>query len=179
MDREATSVTALAEEVLTKAGVLWLDIGDGTPARAVWFARLDERVVIVTGAGEQQIPPLGDEVCLILASAGDGRRLLTVRATHEQLCPDGPDWDQAVEALIGQRRGSQEGLRERWRDDATIWALLPFGIPEHADVPQVVASPQAGGDPVTPPVTQVVTPAGTATARWHPWHLRGRATRRR
>ncbi|WP_370893671.1 hypothetical protein [Janibacter sp. GXQ6167] len=179
MDAAATSVTALTEEVLNKSAVLWLDADDGSPARAVWFARRDGRVLIVSGAGEQQIAPLGEEATLILTSAGDGRRLLTIRAAVEQIHPDDGEWDAAVESLIGERRGSHDGVRDRWREEATIWALRPFGVPEQAGVPQVVTSP-GGQAPSTPaPATSVVTPAATATARWRPWHLRGRATRRR
>ncbi|MBM6405142.1 hypothetical protein JQN72_12910 [Phycicoccus sp. CSK15P-2] len=158
--------------------MLWVRIPEGTthPVWHVWHDTEDEggagpAAYVVSGPGEQSLPRLPDEVEVVLRSKDSGGRLLILRATVREVEPASPEWDTAVAVLRPARlnaSGTADELAERWRHSATIHVLTPQGPP--------VESPgryddDSGAAPVRPA-------AGT-TARWRPWHWRGRSGARR
>ena len=164
------NVTRLLAEAATKSGVLWIEVPDGG-THAVWFVWHDDEdprgpgpaVYVVSGAGEQTLPPLPDEVTVILRSKDTGARLLRLKATARALDPTGPEWDGPAEVLRANRLNATGDVLARWRESATIHVLEPRGIPDEAPGAYAAESGRV-----------TVSPARGATARWRPWHWRGR-----
>lgn len=164
------NVTRLLAEAASKSGVLWIEVpGGGT--HAVWFVWHDDEdprgtgpaAYVVSGTGEQTLPALPDEVTVILRSKDSGARLLRLRATVRVIDPSTPEWDGAAEVLQAKRLNATGDVLARWREGALIQVLTPHGIPDEA--PGTYA---ADSGRVT------VSPARGTTARWRPWHWRGR-----
>ena len=72
------NVTALFAEAVGKSAVCWIQIE--TRAYAVWHVWDREALLVVTGAGEQSLPPLPDPVTILVRSKDTGRRLLAITA---------------------------------------------------------------------------------------------------
>ncbi len=171
-------VTRLTNEAATKSGLVWVRVPGGTthPVWHVWHDDGDEQgagpaAYVVSGPGEQHLPWLPDEVELVLRSKDTGGRLLTVPATARALEPGSEPWDAAVEVLRPERlnaTGTPEEVAARWRDHNTVHVITPHGRP--------LEEPGRYDDDAG---TAPVRPAPPATARWRPWHWRGRAGARR
>ena len=123
---------------------------------------------VVSGPGEQALPWLPDDVELVLRSKDTGGRLLTVHATAREVTPEDEGWDAAVELLRPERLNAVGDVAARWAQSCTIHVLTPHGRP--------VEQP---GDYADDSGAAPVRPAAGATARWRPWHWRGRAGARR
>jgi hypothetical protein len=169
------NVTRLTHEAASKSGLLWVRVpGGGT--HAVWHVWHDDgdprgsgpAAYVVSGPGEQALPWLPDDVELILRSKDTGGRLLTVHATAREVTPEDEGWDAAVELLRPERLNAVGDVAERWAQSCTIHVLTPHGRP--------VEQP---GDYADDSGAAPVRPAAGATARWRPWHWRGRAGARR
>ncbi len=162
----AVNVSALLGEAMSKSGLLWIEIPDGRtwPAWHVWTG---DTAYVVSGPGEQTLPWLPPEVRLILRSKDTGGRLLTVRAHAQVLEPGAPAWTAAADELRTGRLNAVDDCLTRWADACTVTALRPFGAP--VELP----GSYAADDLRHPPV-----PSRATTARWRPWHWRGRAARR-
>jgi hypothetical protein len=169
------NVTRLIHEALSKSGLLWVRVpGGGT--HAVWHAWHDDgdergagpSAYVVSGPGEQSLPWLPDEVELVVRSKDTGGRLLTVHAWARELRPEDEGWGAAVEVLRPERLNAVGDVAQRWAQSCTIHVLTPHGRP--VEQPGSYAD-DSGAAPVRP--------AAGATARWRPWHWRGRADARR
>jgi hypothetical protein len=161
------NITALFAEAAAKSGLLWVEIPEDR-AWPVWHAWADDTVYVVSGPGEQTLPWLPGTVTLILRSKDTGGRLLTVHASTEVLEPGSQAWERAVEALRPGRLNALGDVQARWAEQCTIHAMRPYGLPLE----------QPGSyDQSARAVT--VRPGVAATARWRPWHARGRPQRRR
>ncbi len=167
-------VVRLTAEAATKSGLLWVRVpgGDAFPVWHVWHDPGDEGAgpvaFVVSGPGEQYLPWLPEEVELVLRSKDTGGRLLTRRARARQLEPGSPEWTTAAEALRPERLNATGDVVERWREACTVHELAPHGEP--------LESPGSYDDSSG---SSRVRPAPAATARWRPWHWRGRAGARR
>lgn len=168
------NISAVMSEALAKSDLLWVRTPDRD--RLCWFAVPGEdhalptgTVVVVSGGGEPDLGTLPETVHLVLRSKGDGRRLLVLQARTEAIPADDERWGAAADLALSERLNAAAGTAARWRDDATIWLLTPFGQPLEspaADVPtDLVAGP--------------VHPSPGATTVRRPWHLGGRGRRRR
>jgi hypothetical protein len=163
------AMTALVKEAGSKSGLLWVR---PAPDRAwpAWHVWLDGAAYVVSGPGEQELPPLDGPVDLVLRSKDTWARLLTLRATATTVTPEDADWDDVTAALKAARLNAPdpEHLVERWARSNTVTRLAPTGgvleAPERYDESSGAAAP--------PP-----TPA--TTSGWAPWHLRGRRRTRR
>jgi hypothetical protein len=172
----AVNVTRLTHEALSKSGLLWVRVPGGGGTHAVWHVWHDDgdprgtgpAAYVVSGPGEQSLPWLPDDVELILRSKDTGGRLLTVHATVRELTPEDDGWDAAVELLRPERLNAVGDVAQRWAASCTIHVLTPHGRP--------VEQPGSYGDDSG---AGPVRPAAGATARWRPWHWRGRAGARR
>ncbi|MBR7742948.1 hypothetical protein KC207_06570 [Phycicoccus sp. BSK3Z-2] len=165
----------LLGEAATKSGMLWVRV-PGAGDHAVWhvWRPADEdadrpaAVLVVSGPGEQHLPWLPADVVLVLRSKDSGGRLLTVPAVAAELEPGSAEWQEAVDLLRPVRLNATGDVEGRWRESATVHAL----VPDTAAVARPTGDAEGSG-------AAPVRPAGPATARWRPWHLRGRAGGRR
>ncbi|KGN33647.1 hypothetical protein N802_07455 [Knoellia sinensis KCTC 19936] len=164
------NVTRLLAEAASKSGVLWVEVPDaGT--HAVWFVWHDDEdprgtgpaAYVVSGHGEQTLPDLPDVVTVILRSKDTGGRILRLRASVREVDKATPEWDEAAEILRSNRLNATGDVLARWREGATIHVLAPHGIPEEGPGTYAAESGRV-----------TVSPARGTTARWRPWHWRGR-----
>jgi hypothetical protein len=171
----AVNVTRLTHEAMSKSGLLWVRVPGGG-SHAVWHVWHDDgnergtgpAAYVVSGPGEQSLPWLPDEVEVVLRSKDTGGRLLTVHATVRELRPEDDGWDAAVEVLRPERLNAVGDVAQRWAQSCTIHVLTPHGRP----VEQPGTYTDESG-------AAAVRPAAGTTARWRPWHWRGRADARR
>ncbi|KRE42118.1 hypothetical protein [Knoellia sp. Soil729] len=166
----SVNVTRLLAEAASKSSVLWVELPGGD-SHAVWFVWHDDgdargtgpAIHVVSGDGEQTLPPLPDEVTVILRSKDNGGRLLRLRATARTVDPTSDEWEAAAEVLRANRLNAIGDTLARWREGATISVIAPHGIPEEGPGAYDSGSGRAP-----------VSPGRGATARWRPWHWRGR-----
>jgi hypothetical protein len=162
-------MTALVGEAASKSSLLWVR---PTPERAwpAWYIWRDPSAYVVSGPGEQQLPPLAGPVDLILRSKDTWARLLTLRASATTVAPDDPDWPEIAAALKLDRLNAPDpdGLLARWAATNTITRLTPQG-----GVVERPGSYDESSGAAAPPPTEATT------ASWAPWHLRGRRRTRR
>ena len=155
---KTVNVTGLLAEAANKSDIVWVEV-PGDRAFAVWHAWASDRFYLVSGAGEQLLPPLPEVVNLILRSKDSGGRLLTVQATAHLLEPHTESWETAVAALAGERLNATDDLAARWAESGSVYALHPFGEPLAAPGRQ---SSESGRTPLVP--------APATTVGWRPWH---------
>ena len=174
-DTPAPDVARLTAEAATKSGLLWIRVPGGAthPVWHVWRPADEGRgtpaaVLVVSGPGEQHLPWLPEHVELVLRSKDTGGRLLVVPATASEVVPGSLGWDAAVDLLRPARLNATGDLAARWHDTATIHVLVP--------ATEAVEGPGGFDDSAG---SAPVRPAAPATARWRPWHWRGRAGTRR
>ncbi len=163
------AVTALVAEAAAKSDLLWVR---PAPERAwpAWHVWLDGAAYVVSGPGEQQLPPLAGEVDLILRSKDTWARLVTLRAAATTVAPQDVEWAEVAAALKAKRLNAPDpdGLLERWAAGNTITRLQPRGPvleePGHYD--------ESSGSAAPPPTE-------ATTSHWVPWHAGGRRDTRR
>jgi hypothetical protein len=169
---------ALVAEAAAKSDLLWVrpDPAPASPTSPTerfwpaWHVWHEGEAYVVSGPGEQQLPPLVGAVEVILRSKDTWARLVTVRGTATTVAPDDTDWANAAGALKAKRLNAPdpERLLDRWATANTITRLsLAGGLvegPGHYD-------DRSGAAP--PPPTEATT------VHWAPWHLRGRTNTRR
>lgn len=168
------NIGAVTSEALAKSDLLWVRTPEGD--RLCWFAVAGAEhplpagtVAVVSGGGEQDLGPLPEVVHLVLRSKGDRRRLLVLQARAEAVTAEDDRWTDASDLALAERLNTSSDTASTWREGATIWLLTPFGQP--------VESP--AGEAPTDLVASPVGPAPAATTVRRPWHLGGRARRRR
>jgi len=162
-----TDLSALLSEAGKKSGLLWIDI-PGDRAWPAWHVWLDDTAYVVTGPGEQSLPPLPADIAVTFRSKSTGGRLVTVAANAAVITPLDMRWEDATTALKASRLNAPAGdIIARWADEAIVYALTPQG-----DVVQGPGSYSQQSGAAQPP-----TPATTRT--WHPWHINGRPKWRR
>jgi hypothetical protein len=163
-----TELSSILSEAGKKSGLLWIDIpGDRTwPAWHVW---LEDTAYVVSGAGEQSLPALPEELAVTFRSKSTGGRLVTVPAHASIITPDDPSWEDATAALKASRLNAPAGdIIARWANEATIYALTPKGSALQG--PDNYSTESGAAQPAVTPAT---------TNRWHPWHIKGRPKWRR
>jgi hypothetical protein len=168
------NIGAVTSEALAKSDLLWVRTPEQD--RLCWFAVAGAEhplpagtVIVVSGGGEQELGRLPEVVHLVLRSKGDRRRLLVLQARAEAVTADDSRWDDAADLALAERLNASAGTATAWQEGATIWLLTPFGQPVEAP----------GGEVTTELVAAPVRPAPATTRVRRPWHLGGRAGRRR
>ncbi len=161
------NITALVNEAATKSGLVWVDV-PGDRAWPAWHAWDGERLLVVSGPGEQTLPWLPERVVVVFRSKDSGGRLLSVPAAVREIVPEDPEWSSAAAILRAERLNATEDATTRWAQHCTIRTLTPFGSPLERPGRYLEESGAAA------PVTTAAT-----TSRWRPWHLGGRPQRRR
>ncbi|HHU10699.1 MAG TPA: hypothetical protein GXZ60_11900 [Intrasporangiaceae bacterium] len=152
------AVTPLLAEAAAKSDISWIEI-PGDRAFAIWHTWAQDRFYVVSGQGEQLLPPLPEVVHVILRSKDTGGALLTVAATAHLLEPGSPSWDEAVAVLGPKRLNTTDDYATRWADAGSVYALHPYGAP-------LAAPGSHGQDSGRAPIT----PAAASTVGWRPWH---------
>lgn len=152
------NVTALLAEAATKSDIMWIDV-PGERSFPVWYAWVTDRFYVVSGEGEQMLPPLPEVVHLILRSKDSGGRLITVTSTAHLLPPHTPSWETAVAALAAERLNATDDVAARWAQSGAVHALHPYGQP--------VAAPGSQSDDSG---RTTLLPAPATTLGWRPWH---------
>lgn len=113
---------------LTRSAVLWIGAPGGR-LHAAWFARASDQdgtCLVISGAGEQELPVLPDP-CEVVLRQRDNRTPTGPLAAHVELIgAHDPRWDTCVADLVAAKQGvpSADQLR-RWRTTAKIWAVTP------------------------------------------------------
>ncbi len=159
---------ALIAQVCTRSDVVWVRPVDEQRHNLVWHIWHDDAIAVITGEGEQFLPPLGEAVEVTARSKETGARVVTFLCRAMSLRPGTPEWDAAAQALSAARlnhSGTDEQL-ERWQSSATIWLLRPVNVTEAV----------SGTDRT--PSGRMAPPQGPGTTlRRLPFHL-GRRSRR-
>jgi hypothetical protein len=120
---------------LKKGTILWLTVPqpDGREhSQAVWFVFTDDKLYVVNGPGEQQVPNLdaADRVWVTVRSKDDRSQVSRLPATVRALAPDDPQFEKAGRAGLGRRLNLSDGdaALERWRQTCVMYELAPrFG----------------------------------------------------
>jgi hypothetical protein len=162
---------ALLAEAASKSDLVWVRRRDERRAWPAWHVWHDGAVHVVSGGGEQTLPPLDGPVDLLVRSTDTRQRQLTVQPHASTL---GPDYDRvasAASALAAARLNASvppAELPQLWRDTATITRIDADGPP--------VEQPGDYDDSshAAPPAPTPATRSG-----WRPWHAGGRRRRRR
>ena len=168
----AAGSAALLAEAAGKSGLVWLRPHGQQRAWPAWHVWSSGAVLVVSGPGEQELPPLDGPVDLVLRSKDTGGRLLTVTATASTLAPDDGAWPAAAEALAASRLNSAHSpaaLVDHWRSSgAVVTRVAPLPDAEPVEAPGHYDEGSGAAAPVPSPAT---------TSGWRPWHAGGRRRR--
>jgi hypothetical protein len=125
----------LVDEVLKKAAIAWLTVGDA-PGYGVWCLGLDNALYVVSGPGEQPAPGLGTAAEALVTLRGDhGGRVVTWPAAVSRVWPGTDDWDTVTPQLAAKRLnapGTADALIARWAAECAVSKLSPAGPPVEA-----------------------------------------------
>src|SRR3954453_22878365 len=142
---------ALVAEGATRSGVVWLRPTASARYHLAWHAWHDGAVLLVSGGGEQELPPLDGVVELVVPSKDSRARLATVLTRARVLAPGTLEWAAAVGVLAAKRLNDPDpaGQRDRWARRATVVRLEPVRV-EHTgagtdETPPGVRRPAADG----------------------------------
>ncbi len=162
-------LTGAIAAVAAKAALLWIRPEGADRSWPAWQVWHEQASWVVSGPGEQPLPPLRGRVRLVFRSKAAGARLLAVSAIAEPLDPSDPRWSAAAQALAAGRLNSAVKPAEL----PNFWQAAGVQITRLAPV-AVVHHP--GSFPAEPDRAEpILTPATSADRR--PWHLGGRRRR--
>lgn len=163
-----TDLSSILAEAGKKSGLLWIDV-PGDRAWPAWHVWLDGTGYVVTGPGEQHLPPLPADVAVTFRSKDTRALLVTVPARATVVTPQDEQWEAATEALKASRLNSPAGdTVARWASEATVYALTPHG--DALQGPGNYSQESGAAQPASTPAT---------TLTWRPWHIKGRPKWRR
>jgi hypothetical protein len=147
------SVT-LVGEAMRKAGIVWVASPPGGRAWPVWFHWHGGAAYLVTGQGEQPLPPMADGGVaeVVVPSKDTGARLVTWLAAVREV-PAGTDlWREVVPAMHAKRLNPPDGdgQPQRWARECALLRLEPTG--------EVLPPPPGSG--AAPPAPTPATTSG-------------------
>src|SRR3954453_1842845 len=90
---------ALVAEGATRSGVVWVRPSGSGRYHLAWHTWHDGAVLLVSGGGEQQLPPLDGVVEVVVPSKDTRARLATVLTRVRVLAPGTLEWAAAVGVL--------------------------------------------------------------------------------
>jgi hypothetical protein len=147
----------LVGEVMKKAAVVWITTNGERPVPA-WPVWIDGAAHLVTGPGEQPIPPLTDTCAVTARSGSTHARILSWDAAVSVLAPGSDDWQAVAPQLIAKRLNLPGGddTLARWAAECTLYRLRPAGpVRTGVDLP---ADRQDAPPPRTPAATRTTVP---------------------
>lgn len=166
--------SALVDEAMKKAGLVWLGAEGSGQMRAFWHAWVDSKLYLLTGTGEQPDPGWSERsvVEVLVRSKDNSHRLVSFRATATLLLGTDSDWEVASAELAKKRLNlhDAEHAPERWARNRTIrcYRLTPTG--------EVLEGP--GGYP-DESLRATPVPSTATTRSKLPWVLHRRDSRKR
>lgn len=108
---------------LAKSKVAWLLVPPDSTVPC-WYAGVGETAYIVGGEGEQPIPPLPEQLRIILRDKETRAAIGPLPARATRVEPDSEEWDTATTALLATRQNTPAGDRRAfWAEHATVWAV--------------------------------------------------------
>ncbi|HYY09628.1 MAG TPA: hypothetical protein VE781_01745, partial [Kineosporiaceae bacterium] len=125
---------ALVAEGCTRSGVVWVRPEGAGGHRLAWHAWHEGAVLVVSGGGEQDLPPLEGVVEVVVPSKEARSRLATVLAHGERLVPGTSAWAAAVQVLAAKRLNDRsdpthpDQQRDRWARSSTVTRLEPVAL---------------------------------------------------
>jgi hypothetical protein len=171
----AVNITRLVAEAMSKSGILWIRLpgGDTHPAWFVWHDDGDERgtgpaAYVISGIGEQPLP-------------GCRPRSTSSSKDSEAACsPSAPPCVRSPHRRRVGRRGCRPapGTAQPRRHHGGRRHALAAGLHDPRPHPHGRPTEQPGAY-AAEPGSRRIAPAKAATARWRPWHWRGRPQSRR
>ena len=122
---------------LAKSKVAWLLVPPDLTVPC-WYAGVGDTAYIVTGEGEQPIPPLPSEVRIILRDKETRAAIGPEHAHARRVWPGWEEWDTATTALLATRQNTPAGDRRAfWAEHCVVWAIevTPRGATSATDSP--------------------------------------------
>lgn len=108
---------------LAKSRVAWLLLSSDVTVPC-WYAASGETAYVVSGDGEQPLPPLPDELRIMLRDKETRQAIGPVPARATRVRPDSEEWAPATTALLAARQNNPPGgLREHWSAHCAVWSL--------------------------------------------------------
>lgn len=123
---------------LAKSKVAWLLVPPDLRVPC-WYAGVGETAYVVTGEGEQPIPPLPAELRIILRNKETRAAIGPLPARATRVWPDSEEWGTATSALLATRQNTPAGDRAAfWAEHCVVWAIdLSPGTGTAAEEPPV------------------------------------------
>jgi hypothetical protein len=166
---DAAAVRSLVGDAVKKSGLVWIQPATGGRAFGVWHVWQDGHLYVLTGPGEQLLPPPDKRMIVITRSKDSGARVVSWVAATDTVAPGSPEWDAVLPSLLGGRLNLRDAdtAGERWARECTVYRFAPTG-----EVMETAAEPSTTSHAAPPPAA----PQRTRVPR--PLHLRGRPSQR-
>ena len=138
-------------KALSKGAVVWITVPQpdgGTEWQAVWYVWSDDKVYVLDGPTEQQVPGLGQaaEVTITARSKDLRSRVSDIPASVTIIPNDSERFDLIARMALGRRLNlpDGDGALERWRTNCTLLELTPqFGEERAAPAAAAAGAPAA------------------------------------
>ncbi|CAN5888577.1 hypothetical protein BH23ACT10_BH23ACT10_04610 [soil metagenome] len=143
-----TAAEATFAAALKKSTIMWVTVPPRPNGRRriapehtqpVWFVTEGDKIYLLHGPGEQQVPGLGETPTVRLNARGKDTRSLVadVVCDVEIVPPDDERWDKVTQKASTRRLNMSDAgdtTIERWRETCQLLELTPqFGTDEVAD----------------------------------------------
>lgn len=152
-------------KALKKGTILWLTVPqpDGSHhEQAVWFVYSDDKVYVVSGATEQDVPHLADvdEIQITARSKDIRSRVSRLPADVRVIAPDDPQYDTIAEMALPKRLNILDPNQaiDRWKTTCALVELTPRFRDEEED------TGTHGGSAAGEPAGTTAAPAEAAAA---------------
>ncbi len=124
-------MSELIAEATRRSQVVWVGTRDCQP-RAVWHVWHAGAAYVLSGPGEQRVPPLedgGTAHVVVRSKDRQGDRIADWEATVTRLAPGTAEWDEVVPLLHVRRLNAPDGEDQpaRWARECQVWQLRPTG----------------------------------------------------
>ncbi|TWE09366.1 hypothetical protein [Rudaeicoccus suwonensis] len=111
-----------AATALAKSKIAWLVLPERTVP--VWYAAAEGAAYVLSGPGEQRVPPLPATLQITLRDKDTRAAVGPLPARAITLAPHTPEWDTAVAALLAARQNTPTGdVASRWAQECTCWRI--------------------------------------------------------
>jgi hypothetical protein len=126
-------VMEAAETALKKGSIVWLSIPqrDGsTLQRPAWYVQQGQKLFVVKGGEEQQLPGLEDaSVVTLHVKSKDVKAAIGEMQAAVRVVTDADEFERIAALGMGTRLNLRdgEGALQRWKDTCTVVELTPTG----------------------------------------------------
>ncbi len=167
-----TAAEATFAAALKKSTIMWVTVPERRNGRRgtvpehtqpVWFVAEGDKIYLLHGPGEQEVPGLGDTETVRLNARGKDTRSLVAEVVCEVevVPPTDERWDQVTSKAVTKRLNLPDAgdqTIQRWRDTCQLLELTPqFGSDEVAAA--AAALPTAGAGAAQQPAQTAASAA--------------------